>query len=319
LYGVGSGLWGAVDLTAADRRRAANARKAGGGRGVEGAMHAALLALVALALAPAPATTIRVREPSWPMARGSGEASRAAVPADRPIVRVASDRPNRPIIVPVAGWPSAQPQPGDAPVVRPMILIGEARGEPRAGVFVAPRPLSCPAGTEQAERLPEDRASGYEQWCAHPDGRRHGPFAAWDEHGRISIRGQYANGSEAGTWEHWHPSGERRSLHHYVDGKPEGVWRDWHTNGRLEQEMHYIAGKRHGMTTRWYANGQVFTETRYVHDEVADGEHTFYYEKGGPIERGQFVDHRREGVWTIYAPDGAVLETRRWHRGEQVP
>ena len=51
---------------------------------------------VALALAPAPATTIRVREPSWPMARGSGEASRAAVPADRPIVRVASDRPNRP-------------------------------------------------------------------------------------------------------------------------------------------------------------------------------------------------------------------------------
>ena len=286
-------------------------------------MHAALLALLALALAPPlappPANPTRVREPSWPMALGSGEVSRPAVPADRPIARAPTDRPDRLITAPAGGWPSAQPQPGDAPVVRPMILIGEARGEPRVGVFVAPRPLSCPAGTEQAERLPQDRASGYEQWCAHPDGRRHGPFAAWDERGRISIRGQYVEGREAGEWQHWHPTGERRSLHHYVDGKPEGVWRDWHPNGRLEQESHYVAGERHGLTTRWYANGQVFTATQYVHDQVADGEHTFYYEKGGPIERGAFVNHRREGVWTIHAPDGKVVETQRWHLGERVP
>jgi hypothetical protein len=277
-------------------------------------MHAALVVLVALALAP----TARVREPSWPMAVGSGEAVRvkpAAVAKERAVQPVPTDRP---IAAPTSGWPSAQPQPGEGPAVRPMILVGEGARAPQTETFVAPPPLVCVAGTEQSERLPQ-YGSGYEQWCALPDGRRHGPFAAWDEKGHLSIRGQYALGREAGEWQHWHPTGERRSLHHYVDGKPEGVWRDWHPNGKLEQESHYVAGKRQGMTTRWYDNGQVFTATRYVHDEVADGEHTFYYEKGGPIERGQFVNHRREGVWTIHAPDGKVVETQRWHLGERVP
>lgn len=275
-------------------------------------MHAVLLALTAFALAP----TVRVREPSWPMAVGAGEAVRAtpAVASERAATPVPTDRP---ITTPAGGWPSAQPQPGDGPPVRPMIVVGEGRAVP-AQPFVAPPPLACADGTEQAERLPQ-LAGGYEQWCALPDGRRHGPFAAWDENGRISIRGQYIEGRESGEWQHWHPTGERRSRHDYVDGKPQGVWRDWHPNGRLEQESHHVAGERHGMTTRWYANGQVFTETRYVHDEVADGEHTFYYEKGGPIERGQFVNHRREGVWTIHAPDGTVIETQRWHLGERVP
>ena len=280
-------------------------------------MHAALLALVALALAPTLAPTARVREPSWPMALGSGETVRAShrpVAAHRPAAPAHSVPSDRAITVPTTGWPSAQPQPGDAPVVHPMTLVGEGRVKPR----VAPSRLSCPAGTEQAERLPQDQASGYEQWCAFIDGKRHGPFAAWHEDGRISIRGHYADGNETGTWEHSHANG-RRSLNHYVDGKPDGIWKDWHPNGQLEQEMHFVAGKRHGMTTRWYANGQVFTATLYVQDEVADGEHTFYYEKGGPIERGQFVNHRREGVWTTYAPDGTVMETKRWHRGEQVP
>lgn len=288
-------------------------------------MPAALLALVALALAPTLAPTVRVREPSWPMALGSGEAvrvSRGPVAADQSAAPVVSVPSKGPITVPASGWPSAQPQPGDAPVVHPMSLVGEglttAIGRPRAQPIVAPPRLSCPVGTEQAERLPQDQTSGYEQWCAFPDGKRHGPFAAWHEDGRISIRGHYANGNEAGTWEHSHANG-RRSLNHYVDGKPEGVWRDWHPNGQLEQEMRFVAGKRHGVTTRWYANGQVFTATLYVQDEVADGEHMFYDEKGGPIERGQFVNHRREGVWTTYAPDGAVMETKRWHLGEQVP
>lgn len=275
-------------------------------------MHAALLALAAFALAP----TARVREPSWPMAVGAGEAARARpeVASERAAAAVPTDRP---ITTPAGGWPSAQPQPGDGPPVRPMIVVGEGRAVP-AQTFVAPPPLACADGTEQAERLPQ-HGGGYEQWCALPDGRRHGPFAAWDERGRVSIRGQYIEGRESGEWQHWHSTGERRSRHYYVDGKPQGVWRDWHPNGRLEQESHYVAGERHGMTTRWYANGQVFTETRYVHDEVADGEHTFFYEQGGPIERGQFVNHRREGVWTIHAPDGTVIETQRWHLGERVP
>ncbi len=264
--------------------------------------------------------------PSWPMAvEGPGERA-AYVPADRSPEPVSGDiRANPPIrAIPAqpTGWPMAQPDrslvPGRQPgVVTPMILVGGGEAPP-AGTFAGLPALACPDGGKQVDRAPQYGSTNFEQWCER-DGRRHGPTATWHANAAIWIRGQYVHGVQAGTWTRWHETGELQASDTYVDGKPHGVSREWHRNGQLQQESHFRGGQRHGMTTRWYANGQVFVATRYIHDKVADGIHTFYYESGAVIDRGRYVNGQRHGVWTIYDPAGAVTQRQRWVRGVPTP
>lgn len=266
-----------------------------------------LAVLLALALPPA----VPVLEPSWPMAVAGVGPDRSDRSEGSPVPR---DRPprTRDVIVPEQGWPAAQPQAG---VVTPIIEFPTIVVDP--AVFAAIAPLDCPAGTAMVERLPQNGGNWFEQWCARPDGVRHGPIATWHDNAEIWQRGQYVDGQFAGTWTSWHPTGEKQGEHQYVDGKLHGVARVWHRNGQLEEESHRVAGERHGATTRWYANGQVFVTTDYVHDAIADGIHRFYYEKGGVLEEGRYRGGKQHGVWTVYHPDGHVLGRKRWVRGVQ--
>lgn len=72
----------------------------------------------------------------------------------------------------------------------------------RLGSFTA---QDCPAGTQfhRSEKYWEEFATWPAQWCARPDGTRHGPWTEWHEDGHVRRIGLYVDGAPEGRWLVW--------------------------------------------------------------------------------------------------------------------
>jgi len=73
---------------------------------------------------------------------------------------------------------------------------------PPPGAFTA---QDCPQGTvfHRSEKYWEEFASWPAQWCARPDGTKHGPWTEWHEDGHPRRIGLYVNGAPEGRWLVW--------------------------------------------------------------------------------------------------------------------
>ena len=68
---------------------------------------------------------------------------------------------------------------------------------------------ACPEGAvlHRSEKYWEEFASWPAQWCALPDGTRHGPWTEWHEDGHVRRMGLYVNGVPEGRWLVWKKAG----------------------------------------------------------------------------------------------------------------
>ena len=87
----------------------------------------------------------------------------------------------------------------------------------------------CPDGARQHGSAPPE---GTLQWCAKPDGKKHG------------------------RWVEWHPNGKLKTEGTYVDGKMEGRWVSYFDTGVKQLEGDYRGGLKHGLWTQYYEEGQ---------------------------------------------------------------
>lgn len=78
-----------------------------------------------------------------------------------------------------------------------------------AGCASGPAPLQerwhadrCPPGTQAhfQEKSWEMFATWPAQWCARPDGTKHGPRTEWYHDGHVRITGQLEDGEKVGVW-----------------------------------------------------------------------------------------------------------------------
>ena len=137
----------------------------------------------------------------------------------------------------------------------------------------APPVLLCEAGT--AEVL----AGSYEQWCARPDGTRHG------------------------LWLRWHPSRERAEQVAYVDGFQQGPYRKWDSAGNVVSEGDYDAGVKVGAWVWRYASGRPQIEGSFA-DGHEDGTWIAWWSGGVKLSEGDWSSGDRVGVWQYWHPNG---------------
>ena len=95
-----------------------------------------------------------------------------------------------------------------ARVLAVLVLCAGANGCSRS-------PPRCPDGARLHGRTPP---AGTLEWCAKPDGEKHG------------------------RWVEWYPGGKRKSEGQFVDGKMEGRWVSYFDTGEKQLEGGYRGG-----------------------------------------------------------------------------
>lgn len=133
------------------------------------------------------------------------------------------------------------------------------------------------------------------------------------------------NGLRQGLWKEYYPTGELRSQGHYKNSKMVGKWKFYYPTQELEMEGAYLNGVKDGEWVRYYPNqeplmienwaagereglfieydeyGKVMTQGEYKEDSE---EGPWFYSNRGVIEKGEYYDGMRIGVWKIWFANG---------------
>jgi antitoxin component YwqK of YwqJK toxin-antitoxin module len=183
-------------------------------------------------------------------------------------------------------------------------------------------------------------------------GRRIGPWTWWDRDNNKEREGTYTGGKKDGVWSEWWENklqftgnytlltfwGNKKasSKQHIYQGSLDGLYQELTVKGKVVVEGHYRADVKNGAWKEWtpegvllleqswkkgkldgkvkkYVDGKLAMEATYVDGKVIGPYAEF--RNGKPAVTGQFVDDLRDGTWTIYASDGAVLRTATYKAG----
>jgi antitoxin component YwqK of YwqJK toxin-antitoxin module len=166
-------------------------------------------------------------------------------------------------------------------------------------------------------------------------GKPHGTFVYFDRGGNELGRFSIVNGT--GTMITFHANKKPSSKTRLYSGSIDGPYQEFNPRGKLVVEGRYKADQKHGVWKEWtldgttllveqswkrgkldgpvkkYVDGKLAMETTYVDGKV-EGPYT-ELRNGKPAVTGQFVADLKDGTWTIYAADGAVLRTATYKAG----
>jgi hypothetical protein len=121
-------------------------------------------------------------------------------------------------------------------------------------VATPPIDSRCPGGTK-LESGKGDEHEARAEWCARPDGTRHGKYIGFWEKGAKSSEGELREGKREGTWRSFYEHGEVVSEGRYVAGEPHGVWLAF----SLHRTFAFATCLEHG-EKRWQLTSHELTE-----------------------------------------------------------
>ncbi|HEX3852116.1 MAG TPA: hypothetical protein VHW01_14190, partial [Polyangiaceae bacterium] len=113
----------------------------------------------------------------------------------------------------------------------------------------------CPDGARQQGK------AGKLQWCARPDGRKHGPWTEWHPSGKLKSQGQYRDGKMEGRWVTYFEDGARNVEGDYKGGLKDGIWTTYYEDGKTKNrvEEHHL-GSWEIKWTAWHSDGTKWAE-----------------------------------------------------------
>lgn len=104
-----------------------------------------------------------------------------------------------------------------------------------------------------------------------------GPYAEYDEAGKLIVKGNYVEGLEEGEWVT--DFGYYRETGSYTGGARTGRWKSYYSDGTLRFDGGYL-------------------------DDNLNGTVYWYWPSGKLKDRAQYLNGSREGDWTVYSEDG---------------
>ena len=129
---------------------------------------------------------------------------------------------------------------------------------------------------------------------------------------KVSSKQRMRGGSLDGIYQELTPRAKVVVEGHYSADQKHGMWKEWTPDGVLLLEQSWKRGKLDGPVKK-YVGGKLSMETTYVNGKVSGPYSEF--RAGKPAVTGQFVDDQKDGTWTIYAGDGAVLRIATYKAG----
>lgn len=171
--------------------------------------------------------------------------------------------------------------------------------------------FACPKGSV----LRESPRGGA---CETRGGVGEGPFWARHSNGALRLYGISRHGETEGRWTSWHPNGAKSIEAQYRAGQLVGSFRMWTETGQLVYAgTHDERGEMDGTWTRWWPNGNERIHWEMRHG-VAHGPVSARWEGGAKRFEGQRQDGLREGEWTWWDEQGAVVAHCRYQHDAVV-
>ena len=146
------------------------------------------------------------------------------------------------------------------------------------------------------------------------EGRRHGPYRAWDDAGALRESGQYVKGDKAGTWTRYR-DGKTAHTSAWLHGKRHGKAHTFREDGRIKQTVEYAKDRRHGRTTRLYPDGTVERYDTYALD-TRTGPAQWFDAEGRVADEGAYLDGKRDGIWH-FRSKGRLTRVTSYVAGER--
>ena len=126
-----------------------------------------------------------------------------------------------------------------------------------------------------------------------------GPFADFDNLGRIILEGNFIDGKKQGRFNAYHPNGQLKWQMTYSNGTPIDTLKLFYPDGKPLFEMSYT-GKGARVLSFWDRQGRQRVTNgrgRYEFPVLADGYNEFGYVQYN--RKGKVVDGLPQGNWTI--------------------
>jgi uncharacterized protein len=106
-----------------------------------------------------------------------------------------------------------------------------------------------------------------------------------------------------GLWYEYHNTGDFKGKGMYSVGGRNGDWEFFYPSGKLEQKGKYDKkGRAQGIWKWYYESGQLWREELYVNGK-REGEIKDYDEVGKIILSGNFIENKKDGLWTYETND----------------
>lgn len=90
------------------------------------------------------------------------------------------------------------------------------------------------------------------------DGKRHGKFIKYFEHGSISFECFYESGKKHGKCYSWWKNGNLRSETNFKNGIAEGTQKQWYESGAKFKVLYLENGQEKGLQQAWRKNGKLY-------------------------------------------------------------
>lgn len=114
-------------------------------------------------------------------------------------------------------------------------------------------------------------------------GREQGKWTTYDTLGHVLGKGSYKNGLREGAWLFYFADGAKEQEGSYVSGKPEGKWLWYYKNGKIRREEVFVKG-------------------------LEDGEYYELAQDGDTIQKGEYIEGEKYGLWRTKTGDALILE-----------
>jgi antitoxin component YwqK of YwqJK toxin-antitoxin module len=186
-----------------------------------------------------------------------------------------------------------------------------------------PPPSSVPVpsspnlpGAPDGKFIVRDDAGTLRQQGTLAHGKLHGPFALYDEHGRIAMESQYSAGMLDGM-QQTYVSGRLHQSARYHLGRRQGETEIYGRTGSVSAKMPYVNGFLHGNALFFDADGSLVKKTAYQGGKL-HGESTSYYPSGQVLAVEPHEDDLLHGEAKWYSENGSVTRSVLYNKGKPV-
>jgi antitoxin component YwqK of YwqJK toxin-antitoxin module len=114
-----------------------------------------------------------------------------------------------------------------------------------------------------------------------------------------------------GKWTMWYENGATYSEQFYKNGLMTGVWKNYQPDGSVADIIDFENGK----ASYFHKNGKVQSEGKISGQMGQEGKWILYYENGQVNAEGNYINGKKDGVWTWYDVKGKKTDEQTYQNG----
>ncbi|MEM6559384.1 MAG: hypothetical protein AAF605_06335 [Myxococcota bacterium] len=142
-------------------------------------------------------------------------------------------------------------------------------------------------------------------------GAREGTVQAWYQDGSLQGETTYVNDQIEGYARVFYPDGKKQTEEIRKQGK--GPFTQWHNNGQIAISGQFDGPRTIGDWTYYSKSGEVLKKNAL--GSRGSGAYESYDLEGNKSESGRYRNGLRQGLWTVFGPNGKPLKVVNLNRG----